>query len=97
MLTDENDCSIRDDEFGHLLANNNTHPTRATSACAKDPNDRCCLPCEVAVEGCPDPKTDAACAAGNRLKPRGGSQNLRCRQKRRYGYDSSIATRYVDD
>jgi len=100
MLTDENDCSIRDDEFGNWLANSKNALPRATSACAKDPNDRCCLPCEVAIEGCPDPKTDAACVAGNRLDGEKGEdpRNLRCMQnKRRFGYDFLYPiSRYVD-
>jgi hypothetical protein len=101
MLTDENDCSIRDDEYGFLLASGNTnvHPFRATSACAKDPNDRCCLPCGAAVEGCPDPKTDPACAAGDFLSGVAEDPpNLRCMQnKRRFGYDFlHPISRYVD-
>jgi len=99
MLTDENDCSIRDDEFGHLLASATLHPTRGTSACAADPNDRCCLPCEVpAPEGCTPHAMDPVCSAGNRLSPKEDKANLRCLQnKRRYGYDFLYPTsRYVN-
>jgi hypothetical protein len=98
MLTDENDCSIRDDASGNQFANSTNPLPRATSACAKDPNDRCCLPCQVAVDGCPDPKTDAACAAGNRLEEKEDPHNLRCwENKRRFGYDFLYPTsRYID-
>ena len=98
MLTDENDCSIRDDEFGNWLADTKRVPPRATSACDKDPNDRCCLPCSVAApDGCPDPKTDAACTRGP-LMDKEDPANLRCLQnKRRFGYDFLYPTsRYVD-
>jgi hypothetical protein len=99
MLTDENDCSIRDDWYGNWIANSSNRLPRATSACAKDPNDRCCLPCQATVEGCPDPKTDAACAAGNSLKDeQEDPHNLRCwENKRRFGYDFLYPTsRYID-
>lgn len=103
MLTDENDCSIRDDEFGNWLASTEPErrPTRATSACEKDPNDRCCLPCSVKTDlpqGCPAPAADPACSAGDRLDKDEDPLNLRCLQnKRRYGYDFLYPTsRYVD-
>lgn len=101
MLTDENDCSIRDDEFGNWLASTDArrHPTRATSACEKDPNDRCCLPCSIpAPEGCTPTASDPACSAGERLVGKEDPLNLRCVQnKRRYGYDFLFPiSRYVE-
>jgi hypothetical protein len=98
MLTDENDCSIRDDEIGNWVANSKHALPRATSACAKDPNDRCCFPCVATVEGCPDPKTDAACAVPSLTGPGENPLNLRCMQnKRRFGYDFlHPISRYVD-
>ncbi|HEX2874049.1 MAG TPA: hypothetical protein VHP33_22490 [Polyangiaceae bacterium] len=100
MLTDENDCSIRDDEFGNLLASSKGHPTRATSACEAVPNDRCCLPCEVpAPQGCTPHADDPACSAGPRLTDeKEDPLNQRCLQnKRRYGYDFLYPiSRYID-
>lgn len=112
MLTDENDCSIRDDEFGNWLAttgDSQRRPPRATSACAKDPNDPCCLPCVVSggiPAGCPTPADDAACKLGPYLSdkpdPLSGKAesplNLRCwDNKRRFGFDFLYPTsRYVD-
>lgn len=104
MLTDENDCSIRDDEIGNWLAtvgNANKFPPRATSACEKDPNDRCCLPCVATdgiPEGCTPPAADAACKLGNHLPLPESPTNLRCwDNKRRFGYDFLYPTsRYVD-
>ena len=103
MLTDENDCSIRDDEFGNWLADTDTRkrPPQATSACEKDPNDVCCLPCSV-TEGipahCPAPTSDPACQIGDRVSGTKDPLNLRCLQnKRRFGYDFLYPTsRYVD-
>jgi hypothetical protein len=104
MLTDENDCSIRDDEFGNWLAtvgDDRKLPPRATSACEKDPNDRCCLPCVATggiPEGCTPPSADAACKLGNHLSETEAPTNLRCwENKRRFGYDFLYPTsRYVD-
>jgi len=98
MLTDENDCSIRDDEYGNWVANSKHAMPRATSACAKDPNDRCCFPCVATVEGCPDPKTDAACAVPSLTGEGEDPPNLRCMQnKRRFGYDFlHPISRYID-
>ncbi len=106
MLTDENDCSIRDDEFGNLLANQGpehrrTLMPRGTSACASDPNDRCCLPCVLDGEvpaGCTPVAQDAACQVGARLTETEDPMNLRCLEnKRRYGYDFlQPVSRYVD-
>lgn len=104
MLTDENDCSIRDDEFGNWFATSgdqNKLPPRATSACEKDPNDRCCLPCVATggiPEGCTAPSADPACKLGDHLLEPEAPTNLRCwENKRRFGYDFLYPTsRYVD-
>jgi hypothetical protein len=101
MLTDENDCSIRDDASGHFLANGNqkVQLVRPNSACARDPNDPCCAPCQVGtLDGCPSVAEDPACKLGNTLTPAEDSRNLRCLEnKRRFGYDFLYPTaRYVD-
>jgi hypothetical protein len=103
MLTDENDCSIRDDAWGHLAADSrhDSFMWRGNSACAKDPNDRCCVPCVAqAPEGCVASGADPACqsANGGYLADEEDSTNLRCwENKRRFGYDFLFPTsRYVD-
>jgi hypothetical protein len=83
MLTDENDCSVQDSGYGWLVAG--AKVLAGTSACAKDPNDRCCTYCGYmdAPEGCPSLATDPGCQGGVTDNP-----NLRCwDQKRRFGVD----------
>lgn len=105
MLTDENDCSIK--EFGQFYyvgqLRNGATPVRlprARQECAKDPNDPCCKSCGQGAGNCP---ADPTCA-----DPNGGSGpallsdtedniNLRCwDQKKRFGIDFLYPTdRYV--
>ena len=52
MLSDENDCSIRDEYVGWLVATSDVDGVpftmaRATRACATDPNSLCCRPCNA--------------------------------------------------
>jgi hypothetical protein len=97
ILSDENDCSIRDDGIGWFVGNN-MHLPRATSACEANPNDPCCRSCAeseaVPPAGCATLKQDAVCGA----TPTGeayvtwdtlhDSLNLRCfAQRRRFGFD----------
>jgi hypothetical protein len=101
MLTDENDCSIRDDAYGNRLANQKLTMSRATSICETDPNAACCLPCEIdgpPPTGCSPPSSDPACQASPKLGSREDQLNLRClRNKQRFGYDFLYPTsRYVD-
>jgi len=99
MLSDENDCSMK--EGGqYFLAANNGHLPRARAICAENPNDRCCTSCGAKVpEGCPE---DATCFDENHnvrsLDAREDPINLRCfDQKRRFGIDFLHSTdRYVD-
>lgn len=84
MLTDENDCSIRDGGQYYLIGDRTWGGTAASSKCATNPNDPCCYSCATGVpEGCaPDP----ACAAPRPARP--DDVNLRCvDQKRRFGFD----------
>lgn len=105
MLTDENDCSIK--EYGQFyyvgqLRNGatNVRLPRARQECANNPNDPCCKSCGQGAGSCPD---DPTCK-----DPNGGSGpalladtedniNLRCwDQKRRFGIDFLYPTdRYV--
>ncbi|WP_437520882.1 hypothetical protein WME79_27980 [Sorangium sp. So ce726] len=91
MLTDENDCSIKDEGRNYLVAE--TGPGfrlwRPRSECATDPNDPCCKSCAQAQDGCP---ADPACTGpdGNpaRLTAAEDPVNSRCwDQKRRFGVD----------
>jgi hypothetical protein len=102
MLTDENDCSIRDEAAGHMLATltQGDAVPRATSICEQDPNAPCCLPCSLKgdpPQGCAPPASDAACQRGDELAKGEDQINMRCLQnKRRYGYDFLYPTsRYV--
>jgi hypothetical protein len=67
MLSDENDCSLTDyGRGGHLGAQVGGGPLpmpRANSACERDPNDRCCAPCdENPPDGCPAMDSDPICS-----------------------------------
>lgn len=85
MLSDENDCSIRDSGYGWLAA----HPAGmalGTSACQTDPNDPCCTYCgyDAAPPGCLPINQDPNCAPDRRDQ----HGNVRCwDQKRRFGID----------
>jgi hypothetical protein len=99
MLTDENDCSILDENQtqGWLVAFkggpnvNNWRMPRARSICATSPNDPDCGPCTTADTA------DPACALGP-LTPVDDSPNVRCyRQKQRFGVDLLYPpARYVE-
>jgi hypothetical protein len=105
-LTDEDDCSIRDDEYGWLAGADVDRP-RGTSACGTDPLSPCCRPCTTLEseppDGCEALATDPACATPTYTKlPKsqhspGDAPNLRCfDQKRRFGMDFLYPTsRYV--
>ncbi len=96
VLTDENDCSLTaGGQSFHVFDDIGTMP-RATTECAKTPNDRCCRSCADEVpDGCPT--DDAECDKG----PYTASEDsglLRCyHQKQQYGRDYLYPTsRYVD-
>jgi hypothetical protein len=97
MLSDENDCSINDENGtqGWLVpykggpSVNSWRMPRATGACAADPNSPDCLPCtSTGVPGCEVPS----------LTTVEDPMNLRCfRQKQRFGVDLLYPTgRYVE-
>ncbi|MBI5531431.1 MAG: hypothetical protein HY898_01870 [Deltaproteobacteria bacterium] len=102
MLTDEDDCSIRDDgpPVGgqyYLAAQgySGSQPfylPRATSACATDPSSPSCKSC-----GQVEAKTDPTCLKGS-YGPAEDNLNLRCfNQKQRFGVDFLYPTaRYID-
>jgi hypothetical protein len=85
MLTDENDCSIRDTDVGWVVASTSLGSiTTGSPDCAVNPNDKCCYSCTAgAPTGC------APCASPGSAADDGAYQaNIRCyNQKRRFGYD----------
>lgn len=101
MLSDENDCSVRDDGVGWLVGTGGVSMPRATTACATNPNDPCCRSCADPARpapGCPVTAEDAVCKAAPVWTDREESTALRCfNQKRRFGVDLLYPTsRYVD-
>ena len=91
MLTDENDCSIRDTDVGWVSdqledANHNPTPIASgSSQCQTNPNDKCCYSCTTGAPG----GCTAGCTAGKAGVDDGEYQpNIRCwQQKRRFGYE----------
>jgi hypothetical protein len=103
MLTDENDCSILDENGsqGWLTSyKGGTEPNaqlwhmpRATSICETDPSSPCCQWCSDGGNpkrpaSCPNPDDDPACQAGVILPLYEDSMNMRCfHQAQRFGID----------
>ena len=107
MLTDENDCSIVDEDgtqgwlvgYKGGVGNADWHMPYGTSVCNDDPNDPCCRPCpSTPAAGCPDNASDPVCSARLDRTAPDDSLNLRCfEQKQRFGIDLLYPTsRYVD-
>jgi len=95
MLSDENDCSIRDEagEQYYYAAQSYVPGTttpyqlpKPRAACASDPNDPCCRSCgELPAEGCDTSNDDCDPISLPALED---NANLRCwDQKRRFGID----------
>jgi hypothetical protein len=106
MLTDENDCSIIDEDMtqGWLVSHTGTSQApfrmpRASSACV-NPNDPCCRLCAQApANGCPDNAADAECVKGDNMTSTAEDHpNLRCfKQVQRFGVNLLYPPqRYVD-
>jgi len=103
VISDENDCSVRDDGPGFYVAGATAggKVPRGTQICATDPNDECCRSCALSEESPPDGCTalsaDPGCELGV-LGPAEEHPNLRCyEQQRRFGIDLLYPTaRYVD-
>jgi len=103
MLTDENDCSIK--EYGQFyyvgqlrINNTNVRMPRARAECAADPNDPCCKSCGQDPGSCPvDPSCDGPGEGPALLTLEEDDINMRCwDQKRRFGIDFLYPTdRYV--
>jgi hypothetical protein len=95
LLSDEDDCSLK---APGILSNFHIRMPRATSACATNPNDECCMACteQAPPAGCPAPADDPACSTP--LPREEDPANLRCfDQKRRFGVDFlQPLSRYVE-
>jgi len=92
MLSDENDCSIRDGGQFYFAAqiyspgtNQPYHLPKPRAACKTDPNSPCCRSCgQSPGSGCDDSQDDCS----GQLSSEDDSINLRCfDQKRRFGID----------
>ncbi|MRG97058.1 hypothetical protein GF068_34805 [Polyangium spumosum] len=98
MLSDENDCSIKETGFFYRASHTSAMP-RPRAECAVDPNDKCCSSCGLpAPEGCPaDPSCFNADGSVATLKSAEDPVDLRCfNQKQRFGVDFLYPTdRYV--
>jgi len=96
MLTDENDCSLRDTDVGWVATNTKASIPTGSSQCATNPNDPCCYSCTNSsppggcANGCPSPAPAAQDDSAYQA-------NIRCwHQKRRFGYEFMYPTsRYV--
>ncbi|MCA9595675.1 MAG: hypothetical protein KC776_20310 [Myxococcales bacterium] len=99
MLSDENDCSIRDDGQAWLVSTSGSPVPRATSACNSNPDDPCCFSCgQLAPQGCTPTDQDVECQKGAYDQNTEDTPNLRCwEQKRRFGVDWLYPIkRYID-
>ena len=107
MLTDENDCSIDDEDGAQgwlvttTVGSNGLawHLPPAAAICATAPNDRCCHSCGLpATDGCTPNDSDAECKKRTSLEADTDNKNLRCfEQKRRFGLDLLYPLeRYID-
>jgi hypothetical protein len=108
MLSDENDCSVRDGGqyfFAVQRYKPGTtspyHPPKPRAACATNPSSPCCRSCAQAPgDGCDDKQDGCIDATGKvvTVPPDQDPINLRCfDQKRRFGIDFLNPTqRYVD-
>ena len=85
MLSDEDDCSVKESSYFYLATNSNALP-RARKECETNPNDPCCKSCALAQGDCPD---DQECKDKPFLDVgMDDKSNLRCfDQKRRFGID----------
>jgi hypothetical protein len=96
MLTDENDCSLRDTDVGWVATDTYDSLKTGSAVCLTNPNDPCCYSCTSGgpPSGCAD-----GCGSnpGQAQDDSGRQANLRCfHQKRRFGYEFMYPTaRYV--
>ncbi len=93
MLTDSNDCSIKESGQFYYAAQQQSpttpgmafHLPRARQECATNPEDPCCKSCGQSAPKCP---ADDLCTTSPTLTEAEDPVNLRCfDQKRRFGID----------
>lgn len=104
MLTDDNDCSMRDDTYAWvpMTQSNGLRMWRGSSVCATNPNDPCCFSCMLADSASPECRAkDPSCiisGEGVKLPAIADDVNVRCRwMKKRFGVDMLFPTsRYVN-
>ncbi len=86
MLSDENDCSVRDTDVGWVSDDVSASIPTGSTPCATNPNDKCCYSCTASPpSGCP-----SSCPNGQAAGVDDGTYqaNIRCwQQKRRFGYE----------
>ena len=100
MLTDENDCSLRDTDQGWVAASSGGIDT-GSDQCKTNPNDPCCYSCTLMDHEGFGPPSGCAAACPNAQgtqQPKGihdnpAQMNIRCwQQKRRFGYEFTYPT-----
>jgi hypothetical protein len=104
MVTDENDCSVRESQQFYYAARSEITLPPGSAACATNPNDRCCYSCATAPPaGCVAdptclPRSDPSTDAGTTWAKEVDQPNLRCfQEKKRFGLDFLYPTaRYVN-
>ncbi len=86
VISDENDCSIKDSGQNYLVARSDIFLPKAATVCDQNPNDACCYSCGVGPpSGC---QADPACAGSPSHTAATDEINLRCyAQRRRFGLD----------
>lgn len=91
VLSDENDCSIKDEQQAYLIASRTFTPPNGSTPCATNPNDPCCYNCSIgpaAGTNCPAPSADPACQFNAPKADNGHNFNLRCLENmQRFGID----------
>jgi hypothetical protein len=96
MLTDENDCSLRDSDVGWVATDTKHSISTGSAACAINPNDKCCYSCTASA---PTSGCSSGCPNGTAMAQDDSAYqaNLRCwQQKRRFGYEFMYpVSRYV--
>jgi len=91
VLSDENDCSVKEDGQSYLIASRTFTPPNGSTPCATNPNDPCCYNCQIgpaAGTTCPAASADPNCQSSATKADNGHNFNLRCFDEiQRFGKD----------